>query len=149
MPDPTRQVYGLALAASLAACATGRVAPLEHDRYYVTSAELAHTNAASMYEAIRHLRPQFLRTRGLSSVRNSNAMGPAVIVDQTVLGGIQELTDIPLKDVQAVRYLAAWDATTRYGSGYANGVIEVTTWRGRRPGGTKPVNGAKSRVPSW
>ena len=134
MPDPTRrQVFGLALAASLAACATARVVPLEHDRDFITSAELAHTNAASVYEAITHLRPLFLRTRGPSSVLNSNAMGPAVIVDQTLLGGIQALSDIPLRDVQAVRYLAAWDATTRYGSGYANGVIEVTTWRGSRP----------------
>ncbi len=133
MPDPTRQVFGLALAASLAACATGRVAPLEYDRDLITSVELAHTNAASVYEAIRNLRPLFLRARGPSSVLNSTATGPAVIVDQTLLGEIQELTDIPLQDVQAVRYLAAWDATTRYGQGYANGVIEVTTWRGRRP----------------
>jgi hypothetical protein len=132
MPDPTRRVFGLALAASLAACATGRVAPLEQDRDLITGAELAHTNDASVYEAIRHLRPLFLHTRGPSSVLNSTAMGPAVIVDQTFLGGIRELTDIPLKDVQAVRYLPAWDATTRYGSGYANGVIEVTTWTGNR-----------------
>jgi hypothetical protein len=131
MPDPTRQVLRLALAASLAACATGRVAPLEHDRDFIASAELAHTKAASVYEAIRHLRPLFLRTRGPSSVLNSTVMGPAVIVDQTLLGGIQVLTDIPLMDVQAVRYHAAWDATTRYGPGYANGVIEVTTWTGR------------------
>jgi hypothetical protein len=132
MPDPARQVLGLALAASLAACATVRVASLEPDRDYISSAELAHSDAGSVYEAIRHLRPLFLRTRGPSSVLNSSVMGPAVIVDHTVLGGIQELTDIPLKDVQAVRYLAAWDATTRHGPGYANGVIEVTTWTGRR-----------------
>jgi hypothetical protein len=126
-------VLRLALAASLAACATGRVAPLEQDRDFITSAELAHSNAASMHEAIRHLRPHFLRTRGPSSVLNPSLMEPAVIVDQTFLGGIQALTDIQLKEVQAVRYLPAWDATTRYGSGYANGVIEVTTWLGSEP----------------
>ena len=71
-------------------------------------------------------------------------MGPAVIVDQTLLGEIQELTDIPLKDVQAVRYLAAWDATTRYGPGYANGVIEVTTWSGRRTLAPNSVDRAKT-----
>ena len=148
MPDPTRQVYGLALAASLAACATGRVAPLEHDRYYVTSAELADTNAASMYEAIRHLRPQFLRTRGLSSVRNSNAMGPAVIVDQTVLGGIQELTDIPLKTSRRPlpRCLGCHHPVwVRLCQRRDRGDDMEGAWTG----GTKPVNGAKSRVPSW
>lgn len=133
MSDPTRRVFGLALAASVAACATGRVAPLQHDPDSITSAELTHSTAASVYEAIRQLRPRFLRTRGPSSLLNSSVLGPAVIVDQTLLGGIQVLADIPLRDVETVRYLAAWDATTRHGSGYANGVIEVTTWSGRRP----------------
>lgn len=131
MSDPTRRVLGLALAASLAACATGRVAPLQDDPDAITSAELSHSKAASVYEAITQLRPRFLRTRGPSSLLNASAMEPAVIVDHTFLGGIEELVDIPLRDVEAVRYLAAWDATTRHGPGYANGVIEVTTWSGR------------------
>jgi len=37
MPGPTRRVFGVALVASLAACATGRVAPPEHDRDFITS----------------------------------------------------------------------------------------------------------------
>lgn len=133
MPNPTRRVFRLALTASLTACATGQVAPPAPDRELLTSAELAHAQEASLYDAIRRLRPSFLRTRGPSSVINSTAMGPAVIVDHTVMGGLHELAGIPLGDVQTVRYLAAWDATTRHGPGYANGVIEVTTRTGRRP----------------
>ena len=132
MSVPTRRVLGLTLAASLSACATGQLAPLQGDPDAITSAELSHSKAPTMYEAIEQLRPRFLRTRGPSSLLNSNAMGPAVIVDQSVLGGIETLVDIPLGDVAAVRYVGAWDATTRHGPGYANGVIEVTTWRGRR-----------------
>jgi hypothetical protein len=133
MPDATRRIRRLALAAGLAACTTGRVAPLQDDPDFITSVELAHSKAASVYEAIRQLRPRFLRTRGPSSLLNTSVMGPAVIVDQALLGGIEALADIPLRDVEAVRYLAAWDATTRHGPGYANGVIEVTTWTRRRP----------------
>jgi hypothetical protein len=132
MSVPTRRVLGLTLAASLSACATGQLAPLQGDPDALTSAELSHSKAPTMYEAIEQLRPRFLRTRGPSSLLNSSAMGPAVIVDQSVLGGIETLVDIPLGDVAAVRYVGAWDATTRHGPGYANGVIEVTTWRGRR-----------------
>jgi len=132
MSHPTRRVLGLSLAVSLSACATGRVAPLQGDPDAITSAELSHSKAPSVYEAIRQLRPRFLRTRGPSSLLNASAMGPAVIVDQSVLGGIETLADIPLGDVVTVRYLGAWDATTRHGPGYANGVIEVTTWSGRR-----------------
>lgn len=132
MSVPTRRVLGLTLAASLSACATGQLAPLQGDPDALTSAELSHSKAPTMYEAIEQLRPRFLRTRGPSSLLNPSAMGPAVIVDQSVLGGIETLVDIPLGDVAAVRYVGAWDATTRHGPGYANGVIEVTTWRGRR-----------------
>ena len=132
MSVPTRRVLGLTLAASLSACATGQLAPLQGDPDALTSAELSHSKAPTMYEAIEQLRPRFLRTRGPSSLLNSSAMGPAVIVDQSVLGGIETLVDIPLGDVAAVRYVGAWDAATRHGPGYANGVIEVTTWRGRR-----------------
>ena len=132
MSHPTRRVLGLSLAVSLSACATGRVAPLQGDPDAITSAELSHSKATSVYEAIRQLRPRFLRTRGPSSLLNPSAMGPAAIVDQSVLGGIETLADIPLGDVVTVHYLGAWDATTRHGPGYANGVIEVTTWSGRR-----------------
>src|SRR5262249_57486460 len=96
MSDPKRRVFGLALTVSLAACVNGQMAPLPDDPNSITSAELAHSKAASVYEAIRQLRPLFLRTRGPSSILNSSVMGPAVIVDQTFLRGVPGLAHTPL-----------------------------------------------------
>ncbi len=35
------------------------------------------------------------------------------------------------ENIETLRYLSAPDATTKYGTGYIGGVIEVTTRRGR------------------
>lgn len=126
------------VAAILAACTTGRVAPLEQDRGVITAPELADTRAGSTYEAIKRLRPLFLGARGPSSILVPGVGGPAVFVDHTLLGGVEALIDLPLTEVERIRFVSSWDATTRYGSGYAHGVIEVTTRTGpasapRRP----------------
>jgi hypothetical protein len=57
-------------------------------------------------------------------------MGPAVFVDGVFLGGLDVLADIPIGELARIKYFSAWDATTRFGAGYANGVIELTTKRG-------------------
>ena len=118
----------------LAACGTGAapagVTPVVLDSHVITAPELRQTHAAHAYEAVKRLHPEYLRTRGPSSIMNENAMGPAVFVDRMYLGSIAVLADLPIGDVQSIRFVSAWDATTTYGEGYSNGVIEVTTKRG-------------------
>ena len=114
----------------LAACATGGVTPLMQDPHVITAPELRDTRAAHAYEAIQRLHPEYLRTRGPSSIINETAMGPAVFVDRAFVGGVEVLADLPVDEIARIEFRSAWDATTRYGQGYANGVIEVTTWRG-------------------
>ena len=41
------------------------------------------------------------------------------------------LDQMSTENIETMRYLSASDATTKYGTGYAGGVIEVTTRRGR------------------
>jgi hypothetical protein len=100
------------------------------DRSVITAPELKATRAAHVYEAVERLHPEYLRTRGPSTMMNTTAMGPAVFVDRMLIGGIEVLADMPLNDVQRIRFVSAWDATTTYGEGYSNGVIEITTRRG-------------------
>jgi hypothetical protein len=119
---------------ALTACASGSgvppVTPVTLDRSVVTAPELQASRTAHVYEALQRLRPEFLRTRGPSSIMNPTAMGPAVFVDRAFIGGIEVLADMPLIDVQRIRFLGAWDAATTYGEGYSNGVLEITTRRG-------------------
>ncbi len=52
-------------------------------------------------------------------------MMPVVFVDRSRRGEIRELELIAADDVERIRYISARDATTRYGTGYPGGIIEV------------------------
>jgi hypothetical protein len=53
--------------------------------------------------------------------------GPSVWIDDAHVGDVNQLRDLPAADVVSIRFLPAWDAATRYGSGFPNGVLVVTT----------------------
>jgi hypothetical protein len=93
----------------------------------LTAAELAGTRAVSAYEAIRRLRPSLLMARGPSSVLVPGGAGPALWIDETYVGDVSALRDVPSGDVVSVHLVPAWDAATRYGSGFPNGVLVVET----------------------
>ena len=53
---------------------------------------------------------------------------PEVVLDGVPLrADIHALVGIQLNGVQEIRFLSALDATTRFGRGYVNGAILVTT----------------------
>lgn len=114
----------------LAGCAPGGVTPLIHDPHVITALELRQTGSAHVYEAVQQLHPEYLRTRGPTSILNQTAMGPAVFVDRAFIGGVEVLADLPVSDIARIEFRSAWDAATQYGEGYTSGVIEVTTRRG-------------------
>jgi hypothetical protein len=119
----------LALAVTLSlACAVSRgpAEPAVPDPDLLTAAELGAASEASVYEAVRRLRPRFLQSRGPTSVSLPSA-GPAVWVDGTLMGGVEWLSWLLPRDVVTIRRLSAWDAATMYGSRSTDGVIVVTT----------------------
>jgi hypothetical protein len=120
---------GLMAVLALAACASHGVIAFV-DRSVITTPELVDSNAPHALEAVERLRPEYLRSRGPSSVFNPTATGPAVFVDGVLLGGVNVLADIPIGELARIQYFRAWDATTHFGDGYANGVIAVSTKRG-------------------
>ena len=89
----------------------------------------------SAYEAIERLRPIWLRDRGINSPS-------AAYVDDTLPKGhidttpydIAALRSFRTSDVQTISFMDGRDATTRFGTGYVNGLIVVTT----RTGASRP-----------
>jgi hypothetical protein len=87
------------------------------------------------YDLIRALRPRMLIARGVSTRLVARPGGSAplmtrgikVYLDGVPVGGVETLTSIPATTVQDVRWLSAVDATTRYGTGNADGAIVVRT----------------------
>lgn len=91
----------------------------------LTAEQLMETGEDNLLDAIRRLRPQWLRVRGPS---RSPALGPvevAVFVDDVRSGGASALSRIQIESVASVEFISATDATTRYGLNVAGGVISV------------------------
>lgn len=94
----------------------------------ISADELSTVSANNALDAVRLLRPEWLRPRGS---RASNIM-PGVIVDNTPVGEVGDvsyLRTIPLTNIHEIRFLSASDATTRWGTGYVGGAIQVITRR--------------------
>lgn len=124
----TRSAPFLALALLLAGCSTSapRGESQARDRNVITVQEIEAISALDAYDAIRQLRPEFLRTRGAVSVRSAQGQFPVVYVSGVRYGELNQLRSIRTTDILSIRFVNAADATTRWGTGHAGGVIEVT-----------------------
>jgi hypothetical protein len=123
-----RRILVLAMLLSIAACASGGGERRTlQARNVITAAEVTESNANTAYEAIRQLRPHFLQSRGPTSIQDPGAGEPVVYVNGVRYGAPRVLESIRAMDVEEIRFLSASDATTRYGTGHAGGVIEVRT----------------------
>jgi hypothetical protein len=109
----------------LIACASGGVTA--RDANVITAPELSRSGAANAYDAIRHIRPELLRTRDPGSVVYFRANRPAVAVDNVIVGGIEVLRAMPLDTVARIEYVSAWKAAKRYGATFGNGVMLIET----------------------
>ena len=124
-------VSPLLLAGTLWACNS---APLSHargpDPQLITEEEVVTSLATTAYELIHNLRPNFLSYRGETSFdKRTSRPYPNVYVDDQAFGAISILNSIPASDVSSVRLYRSWEATTKYGSGNAGGVIAISTRR--------------------
>ena len=135
-----RRCASVVLALVVSACASSQDTPFggefatsaaasQGNSRLIVRAQLEPLGGRSAYEAVETRNPRWLQPRG-----GTPASGPfyaRVVVDGTVRGELADLYRISINDIETMRYLSASDATTRYGTGYIGGVIEVTTRRGR------------------
>ena len=92
----------------------------------IVRAELAELSGESAYRAIELLRRRWLMPR------RGNPF-PGVVINQISRTNIGQLRGMSVDSIESMRFLSGPEATTRYGTGYSGGVIEVME-RGR-PGG--------------
>jgi hypothetical protein len=91
----------------------------------ITEAEInANARYDNALEVIQNLRPQMLRPRtgaGTQPIR--------LYIDDVQMNDMNGLATMPPHRIKEIRYLNPRDATTRWGTGHAGGVIVVTTKR--------------------
>ena len=91
----------------------------------IIRAELQQSTSSDLWEAVNILRPRWLQTQRNASFAAPQAFA-RVVVNGTPRGGLDELRQFFPENIETVRYLSAADATTKYGTGYPGGVIEVS-----------------------
>jgi hypothetical protein len=100
--------------------ATGRGSP-----NVLTGDELRETRAANLWDALRQLRPQWLRARASSSLISGQGGEPVVYVHNVLHGPLRTLQQMNIDQVRRVEFIDGRDATTRFGTGHGGGVIMV------------------------
>lgn len=130
MTAMVRMGVGLSLMAVLYACASSSGAPREGvgSRGALTAADIDMTRHPDAHTLLRALRPEWLEVRGPTSVMGQSAV-KAVYLDGRYLGGVTELRTIRTVTVQSIEHFDGPEATQRWGSGYAGGVIYILSRR--------------------
>jgi hypothetical protein len=118
-----RLVGAIALFPALFACASGA---RQQDSNVITAPELAQSGAANAYDAIRHLRPEMLRSRTSGALTYFAVRSPAVAVDDSVVGGLDVLRTLDIAHVARIESVSPWLAAKRYGSTFGDGIVLVT-----------------------
>ena len=103
---------------------------VRRDPSVILAQELANYSTMMLADAIRQLRPRWMNVRGAPSIEFGGDRRVPVVLD----GGAPQdwgiLDSLRPDQVQSVRFHSAADATMRWGTGFPNGLIEVTTMRG-------------------
>jgi hypothetical protein len=114
------------LALAAAGCASsGTTGSRGGDPDVLTAEDLQTVQDLSAYDAVRRLRPAWMRARGAGTARAT----PIVYVDGMRRGSLDELSSVRASEIQEIRYLSASEATTRFGTNNTGGAIVVTTRR--------------------
>ena len=130
-----RSLVIAALAVVVAGCASGGHRPLANGNSNVITTEeiAAQSSATNAFEVIQRLRPSFLRTRGAvhgAPSASGNRFEPVdlvVYMNDSRLGGSDNLRQIPISEVLEIRYFSAADATTKWGTGHSAGAIQIVS----------------------
>ena len=102
--------------------------PTEGSSSVIIRAQLAEYDGQSALDVIRRYNSRWLRTTRLGAVGPGSPPSSArVSLDGATPGDLADLDTIPANSIEFMRYLTATEATTRYGTGFSGGIIELTS----------------------
>jgi hypothetical protein len=92
----------------------------------IVRAQLEQLEGRSAYEAIETVNPRWLQIRRGNSI-TSGPEYARIVIDGIARGELYDLHRLSTENIETMRHLFAPDATTKYGTNFPGGVIEVTT----------------------
>ncbi len=113
----------------------GAVAPPNSGRYLISAVELQQVDDLTLYDAVRRLRPHFLRSRTATVEGKAMVVPVMLYVDGERMESLDELRRLPVAEVQEVRFYEPQLANTYFGRyNNAGGAIAVSLrWEGVPP----------------
>ena len=122
-----RTVLVLLLATASAGCATGTAEERQamSSLNVLSGDQLRETGGTTLWDALRQLRPQWLRPRASASLISGAGDEPIVYLHGIEHGGLETLQRMNIDQVRRVEFVDGRDATTRFGTGHGSGVILV------------------------
>ncbi len=92
----------------------------------LTRAQLLETRQGTLYSAVQTLRPNWLRSRGTTSLSGSSQV--VLFLNGAPFGTVSDLNSISIDAVEDIRYMSASEAGARYGTTAGNsGLLLVRT----------------------
>ncbi len=90
----------------------------------LTGEQLAETQQANVYDALRQLRPRWLRARAGGGA--TRTLRVTVYMGSQRMGGVEFLRTLDAQEVRELRYYTGSEATTMFGTDNAGGAIVIT-----------------------
>ncbi len=118
-------MFGLALVSSSFATPAAAQAP-HSPASEITARNLAHLNVRNAFDAVRTLRPLWLRQRG-APVSPGIVRPVRVYLNGLSIGDLEALATIHLDAVISIQHYGGLAAVQRWGPDHAGGVIHVRT----------------------
>jgi outer membrane cobalamin receptor len=119
--------FGLALGVVTlcTACARGGNTAGSLQVSLISRADIERVHARTALDAVQRFRSDILVARAPSSVLLQKRTYPVVFMNDQFLGQVDELRHIPADGIEEIHILSGTDATTKFGSQYGGGVIQI------------------------
>ncbi len=123
---PARGLLPLLSVLALLGCAGAAGTGGESSSNVITREQIDAIPEGTAYTIIQRYRASWLRprTRGL---RTGQPDLPRVYLDELEYGDLDSLRGIAGNRILSIEFIDSLDATTRYGTGYAGGLIRIVT----------------------
>jgi hypothetical protein len=115
----------LLLAALAAACSTNGVGTRAGRSDLITVQDLQAANATNLFDAVRAIRPNWLRARSPNSLQRQGQV--QVYFDDTRVGGVEALRNLPMQGIAFIQWFDPITASARWGLDHEQGAIYVST----------------------
>ncbi len=117
-------------AAAVMACASaggGGTTVDANNPNIITGDQIAASAQTNAYDVVSRLRPNFLKSRGRTTVYGQGSDYATVFLDGQSYGDLSSLRNIAASQISSIHFIRGTDAVTTYGMQYGAGVIDIRT----------------------